>query len=107
MPVLIAFCTCPDQASAAVIARALVDERLAACVQRLPGLRSTYRWRGTVEEAEEVQLTIKTTADRIEAIGARLRELHPHELPELVAVEAHAGLPAYLDWVADQTRDHD
>lgn len=103
MPVLIAYSTCPDAASAAGIARALVDERLAACVTQLPGARSTYRWQGRVEQADEVLLLIKTTTDRLAALTARLRALHPYELPELVAVEARAGLPAYLDWVCAET----
>ena len=103
MPVLLAYSTCPDAASAEAVARALVDERLAACVNQLPGLRSTYRWQGQVEQAEEVLLLIKTTADRLDAMTARLRELHPYELPELIAVEVRAGLPAYLDWVAAET----
>jgi len=103
MPVLLAYSTCPDSASAEAIARALVDERLAACVNQLPGLRSTYRWQGQVEQAEEVLLLIKTTADRLDAMTARLRELHPYELPELIAVEVRTGLPAYLDWVAAET----
>jgi periplasmic divalent cation tolerance protein len=103
MSVLLAYSTCPDAASADAIARALVDERLAACVNRLPGVQSTYRWQGRVEQADEVLLLIKTTADRLEALTARLRTLHPYELPELVVVEVRAGLPAYLDWVTAET----
>lgn len=103
MPVLLAYCTCPDAESARAIALALVEERLAACVNQLPGVRSTYRWQGSVEQADEVLLLIKTTADRLDALTARLRRLHPYELPELIAVEVRAGLPAYLDWVAAET----
>lgn len=103
MPVLIAFCACPDPGSAARIAAALVEERLAACVNRLPGVASTYRWQGRIEQAEETLLLIKTTAERLPALQRRLPELHPHELPELVAVEAAGGLPAYLEWVATET----
>ena len=103
MSVLVAYCTCPDAGSADAIARALVEERLAACVNVLPGVRSTYRWQGAVEQADEVLLLIKTTADRLDALAGRLRSLHPYELPELVAVEARAGLPAYLEWVAAST----
>jgi periplasmic divalent cation tolerance protein len=103
MPVLLAYSTCPDAASADAIARALVDERLAACVSRVPGAHSTYRWRGQVEQADEVLLLIKTTTDRLDALTARLRTLHPYELPELIAVEVRAGLPAYLDWVVAET----
>ena len=106
-PVRLVFSSCPDAVSADAIAQALVGERLAACVSRLPGLRSTYRWQGAVESADEVQLLIKTSADRLDALIARLRALHPYELPEAVAVEACGGLPQYLHWVAEQTRDDD
>jgi len=100
MDVLLAFCTCPDEAAAARIARALVDERLASCVNRLPGVRSTYRWQGAVHDDAEVLLLIKTTRGRLPALRERLPALHPYELPELIAVEVAGGLPAYLDWVA-------
>ena len=103
MSVLLAYSSCPDAASAEAIARALVAERLAACVNQVPGLRSTYRWQGQLEQASEVLLLIKTTSDRLDAMTARLRDLHPYELPELIAVEVRAGLPAYLDWVTAQT----
>ena len=103
MPVLLAYSTCPDETSADLIACTLVNERLAACVNRLPGVHSTYRWHGQVEQADEVLLLIKTTTDRLDAMTARLSSLHPYELPELVAVEVRAGLPAYLDWVSAET----
>lgn len=105
MHAVVLHCTCPDDASARRIARALVDERLAACVQRLPGLRSTYRWNGGVEEAEEVLLLIKTADDRIDAVIDRISGLHPHDVPELLALDVHAGAPSYLDWVIAQSRD--
>lgn len=107
MPVLLCLCTCPDAASARTIADALVGERLAACVSRLPGLESTYRWQDRIEHAGEVLLLIKTTAERLDALTARVRTLHPYELPELIAVEAAGGLAPYLAWVAEQTRDDD
>lgn len=99
MSVLVVFCTCPDEASAARIARALVDERLAACVNRLPGVRSTYRWKDAVHEDSEVLLVIKTAEDRFEALRERVVALHPYELPELVAVKVAAGSAPYLRWV--------
>lgn len=105
MPVLLCLCTCPDSTSAASIAETLVDERLAACVSQLPGLRSVYRWQGQVERADEVMLLMKTTDARLDALGERLRQLHPSELPELIAVEAAGGLAPYLEWVIQQTRD--
>ncbi|MDQ3289060.1 MAG: divalent-cation tolerance protein CutA [Pseudomonadota bacterium] len=107
MSVLICLCTCPDDASAAAIATALVQERLAACVNRLPGVRSTYRWEGRVEDSEEVLLLIKTTQDRLDALTGRVQTLHPYELPELIAVEADGGLAPYLAWAVEQTREDD
>ena len=95
--------TAPDRASAEQIADRLLEERLAACVQISP-CTSRYHWQGAIEQADEVLLLAKTAADRTPALVSRLRELHPYELPEIVAVEAAAGLPAYLDWVADSTR---
>ena len=107
MPVLLCLCTCPDPSSAVALSDALVSERLAACVSRVPGLQSTYWWQGEVECAEETLLLIKTSTDRLDALIARVRELHPAELPELVALEAAGGLPGYLQWVVEQTRDND
>ena len=104
MPVFLNLSTCPDADTAQRLARILVEERLAACVSLLPGGVSTYRWQGRVEQATEVQLLAKTPADRRDALMARLAELHPYELPEILAVETAAGLPAYLDWVTAETR---
>ena len=104
MSVLACHCSCPDLASAERLAETLVGERLAACVNVLPGVRSVYRWQGAVERADEVLLLIKTTRDRLDAVAARVRALHPYELPELLAVEAVGGLPDYLDWVAAESR---
>jgi periplasmic divalent cation tolerance protein len=100
---LVILCTCPDDTVAARIARALVEARLAACVNRLPLTASTYRWQGEVVEQPEVLLLVKTTAARYEALAARLRELHPYEVPEIVAVPVERGLPAYLGWLAAET----
>lgn len=99
--VLVCLCTCPDRVIGQRIAEALVGENLAACVNILPGVHSVYRWHGAVEHADEVLLLAKTTRARMDALQARLLELHPYELPELLAVEAVGGLPAYLDWVAN------
>ncbi|MGG6462047.1 divalent-cation tolerance protein CutA [Solilutibacter silvestris] len=104
MTPLVCFSTCPDAASADRIATALVEERLAACVNVLPGVRSTYRWQGQVQRDDEILLVIKTGVDRLDALRERLATLHPYELPELIAVEATGGLPAYLDWIATETR---
>ena len=104
MPVFLILSTCPDADTAQRLARILVEERLAACVSLLPGAVSTYRWQGRVEQATEVHLLAKTPADRRDALMARLAELHPYELPEILVVETAAGLPAYLDWVTAETR---
>ena len=101
MTVLVCFCTCPDTDTAQRIADALVGERLAACVNVLPGVRSVYRWHGAVECSDEVLLLVKTVAGRREQLCARITALHPYELPEVIAVEASGGLTAYLDWVAE------
>lgn len=101
MDLLLCLTTCPDAASAHRITEALVEEQLAACVNVIPGLRSIYRWQGAVERADEHLLLIKTTRAAWPALQARLQELHPYELPELLAVETLDGLPAYLQWVAD------
>ena len=101
MDVLLCLTTCPDAASAERIAVALVEEQLAACVNLIPGLRSVYRWQGVIERADEHLLLIKTTTGIYPALQARLLELHPYELPELLAVKPADGLLAYLQWVAD------
>lgn len=98
--VRIVWCTCPPDA-AERLARALVDERLAACVNRLGPVHSTYRWRGAVEQGAEALLAIKTTAARYPALERRLRELHPYECPEIVATPVVAGLAGYLGWVGE------
>ena len=98
-PVLLCYCTCPDADSAQRIAQALVGEKLAACVNHLPGISSTYRWQGAVTTDREELLLIKTTRARFAALRARLLALHPYELPELIAVPVERGHDAYLDWV--------
>jgi periplasmic divalent cation tolerance protein len=97
--VLLCLTTCPDEASARAIADALVEERLAACVNRLAGVQSTYRWKGEVCREPEHMLLIKTTGGRLEAVKQRVLALHPYELPELIVVETASGHAAYLDWV--------
>lgn len=107
MAIVICFSTCPDRESAARIAEALVRERLAACVNIVPGLQSVYRWQGAIERSDETLLLIKTTRAGLPALSARIVELHPYELPEVVAVEVAGGLSAYLDWVAEQVAGGD
>lgn len=97
------YVTCPDAGIAEDIAGKMVDERLAACVNIIPGLRSVYRWQGKIEIDSEVLLLIKTTAQRFEEVRERVVALHPDDVPEIVAVPVTMGLDAYLDWVRDET----
>jgi len=104
-PPVLVLSTCPDEASADAIAQALVEEQLAACVTRLPGARSTYRWQGRIEQATEVQLLIKTRAAVYPALVERLIQLHPYELPEVLVVEPRDCHQPYGRWVNEQTPD--
>ncbi|PTL59298.1 divalent-cation tolerance protein CutA [Paraconexibacter algicola] len=81
------------------IARVLVQERLAACVNIVPSVRSVYRWEGEVQQGEEALLVVKTTADRLVALDARLADVHPYDTYELVALEVTGGNAAYLAWI--------
>jgi periplasmic divalent cation tolerance protein len=94
----------PDRASAETLARALVDRRAAACVNVMAPCLSVYRWQGAVETAEEHPIFAKTTRDRYDLLERVVRELHPYELPEIIAVPLAGGLPAYLQWVEAETR---
>jgi periplasmic divalent cation tolerance protein len=95
------FCTCPEK-DAERIATALLSERLVACVQMLP-VKSRYWWRGKLESAAEVLLLMKTRADLMGSLIAKIRQLHPYEVPEVVAVNLEEGNPAYLEWLAAET----
>lgn len=95
--------TAPDAESAGRLARALVDERLAACVNLVPGVRSIYRWQGRVTEDEELLLVIKTRAGRAAALAARVRDLHPYAVPEVLELAAVGGSEAYLEWVRTES----
>jgi len=97
---VIVLTTLAADVDAAAFARTLVAERLAACVNILP-IRSLYRWQGRVDEASEQQLVIKTAADRVAALAARLRELHPYEVPEVLVLRVTEGSDAYLRWIRD------
>ena len=93
----------PDAESAGKMAAALVEARLAACVNILQPCRSIYRWQGKTEVAQEVPLLIKTTVSCYARVEAAIRQGHPYELPEIIAVPVTAGFPAYLDWVVAET----
>jgi len=99
IPVII-LTTLGASADAAAFARLLVDDRLAACVNVLPPMTSVYRWKGAIEEDREQQLVIKTTSDRVAAIEARFRELHPYELPEFLVLSATASA-SYVEWLRE------
>lgn len=97
--VLVALSTAPSAAVARKLARALVAERLCACVNVVPGVRSFYRWEGKLHDDRELLLVMKLPAARLPALKKRLPALHPYELPELVVLEVKDGLPGYLSWV--------
>ena len=101
--VSIVLTTLGADADATLIARTLIDERLAACVNILPVMTSVYRWQGKVEQDREQQVVIKTATDRVAALQARLRQLHPYELPEFLVLDAR-GSEAYLAWVGESAR---
>lgn len=97
----------PDEKIAGDIARRLVEQDLAACVNILPGVRSIYRWQNAVEEALEVTLLIKTVQSRYAEVEHAIKAMHPYDVPEIIALPIAAGLPAYLEWIAKTTRDDD
>jgi periplasmic divalent cation tolerance protein len=104
MEKLLIITNCPDEEVANAIALALVEEELAACVNILPRVQSIYRWQGAVESASEIPLLIKSTAANYPALEKRITELHPYDLPEIIALPITHGLPAYLNWLATETR---
>lgn len=93
----------PDAASAEALATRLVADGMAACVNQLAPCQSIYAWQGKVEQATEVPLLIKTSVARYADVQALILEMHPYELPEVIAIPLTAGLPAYLDWVRQET----
>ena len=101
MDLIVVFCTFPDIEVARTIAIKLVEEQLAACVNLSSGTESIYRWQGKVESANEVLGMIKTTRPVYEALESRLKELHPYEVPEILALPAERALAAYAKWVSE------
>lgn len=97
--------TCPDETTAEVLSRRLVEERLAACVNRVPGIRSTYRWQGAVHDDAEVLLIAKTNGERVATLSARIQELHPYEVPEVIALPVALGAERYLAWIGQSVAD--
>lgn len=102
MSLLIVHCSCAADGSAERIGKSLVAERLAACVSVLPGVRSIYRWQGETHADDEVLMLIKTTRERYSTMAARLIELHPYELPEIIAVDVSVAHAPYAAWVEEQ-----
>jgi len=100
---LLVITNCPDEESANAIALAVVEARLAACVNILPRVQSIYHWQGTVESATEIPLFFKSTAANYPALEAAIRQRHPYAVPEIIALPVAHGLPAYLNWVAAET----
>jgi len=100
---LVVLCTCPDEASATEIAKALLAQGLAACVNRLPGVRSMYLWDGQMRDDAEVLLIIKTRQAVYPALEAGIRARHPYETPEIIGLAVTAGAAPYLDWIKQAT----
>jgi len=99
---IVILCACGDETEALRVANALIDDRLAACVNALPAMQSVYRWKGSIETAREVLLLIKTTGDRFPALRDRILELHSYETPEIIALPIVAGAEKYLAWLREQ-----
>jgi len=104
-PVLVVLVTGPDEDVLLELGRTLVEERLAACVNVTGGVRSAFRWEGRIEEADEALALLKTTAGRLDALTARVRELHPYEEPEVLALPSAGGSAGYADWVRGAVAD--
>ncbi len=102
-PAILVLCSCPDESVALDIARVLVTEGLAACVNRLAPVTSIYQWEGRICEQGEQLLMIKTTPARYDALEMRLKALHPYEIPEIIAIPVVAGSGQYLAWIASAT----
>ena len=101
---LIVITTVPDENLAVKITESLLQQRLAACVHRLPVGRSTYWWKGALESADEILLIIKSTQEAYAELETTIRRLHSNEVPEIVALPVTAGLPAYLKWINDEVK---
>ncbi|MDP6980830.1 MAG: divalent-cation tolerance protein CutA [Myxococcota bacterium] len=97
----VVLCTCPDETVATRIATTVVEHRLAACVNRVPGVESIYHWEGRVERDREDLLVIKTTAARYAELEACIREVHPNDVPEVIALPIERGSRDYLAWISE------
>jgi periplasmic divalent cation tolerance protein len=104
MSVVVVFSTFPGPDKAAEVARTLVEERLCACVNLLPAIRSIYRWHDAIHDEGETLAIVKTTAERVEALRDRLVALHPYDVPEVIVLPVTGGHAPYLAWVTGETR---
>ena len=102
--VIVVFVTCPTAIVARRLARRLIERRLAACVNAVPAVESTFRWQGTIEQCRETLLIIKTAAARFERLRRAIKDLHPYDVPEIIALPVVAGYAPYLEWVGESTR---
>lgn len=102
--IILVLTTIAAEADGVAFGRALIDERLAACVNILPAMTSVYRWKEQVEQDREQQVVIKTTRDRLAALEARVRDIHSYDLPEFLVIAAGGGAEAYLTWVEESVR---
>lgn len=102
---LLVISTVPDQETAKAVAKALVEERLAACVNIVPNFGSVYRWQGEVVEDNEVMLLIKTRRERYAELETRIRSLHPYNLPEVIALPIQQGSIPYLNWISESVTE--
>ena len=101
---LVVLTNMPDASSARALAHQLVEQKLAACVNIQAGVESVYRWQGSIEEASEVSLLIKTTTGRYAELEAAIKAAHPYQVPEIIALPIATGWPQYLDWVEKETK---
>jgi periplasmic divalent cation tolerance protein len=102
---VVVFCTAPDMKEAERIGEAVVTERLAACCNIVPGLKSIYTWKGKLMNEDEVLCILKTRKTLFKALEKRIKELHGYEVPEVIAVDITSGLESYLDWIDEVTGD--
>lgn len=100
---ILVLCTAPDADVAADLGKRLVDDKLAACVNMIPGLRSFFFWDGKVQDENEVQLLIKTRRPLLSAVEAAIGKHHPYDVPEILAIDVADGSRAYLEWLVAQT----
>ena len=101
---MVALCTCPSRQEAERLGSLIIEKRVAACVNIIPGVQSVYRWQGQIEQDEECLLLIKTSKERFDTLSALIVDEHPYELPEVIGVSIEHGLSAYLRWIEDEVR---